>query len=108
MATPDPRELQRLIKQLTDIQDKIKDIGGTPIKVNFEGKTAEDVAKEFGSAKDAIGQVKSALRNAQGELNNLLDGSAEFADLTRCRSTPTRRMPKDHPDQIAAPVDNAV
>ena len=33
---------------------------------------------------------------------------AEFADPTRCWSTPNRRMPKDCPDQIAALVDNTV
>ena len=62
MATPDAKELRRLLKQLEDIQSKIQDIGGTPVEVNFQGKSANEVAKEFGNAKDAITQVKIALR----------------------------------------------
>ena len=93
MATPNPRELQKLLDQLTDIQKKIEDIGGKPVKVNFEGKTAADVAKEFGDVKTAIGNVQIGIRDASKLLDNLSDGSNEFYGLTKAIREEFTNMP---------------
>ena len=69
MATPDPKELQRLIKQLNEVEKKISDISGNPITVAFEGETdPQKIADQFGSVNKAIDFVNKSIRRANTEL----------------------------------------
>lgn len=69
MATPDPRELQKLIKQLNEVEQRIGKISGEPITVRFDGETdPEKIAKQFGDVGKAIQAIKTDLRRAENEL----------------------------------------
>ena len=69
MATPDPKELQRLIIQLNEVEQRIAKISGEPITVRFDGETdPEKIAKQFGDVGKAIQAIKTDLRRAENEL----------------------------------------
>ena len=69
MATPDPREIQRLIKQLNEVEKKISDISGNPITVAFDGETdPQKIADQFGSVNKAIDFINKSIKRANTEL----------------------------------------
>ena len=69
MDTPDSRELQRLIKQLNEVEQRIAKISGEKITVRFDGESdPEKIAKQFGDVGKAIQAVKTDLRRAENEL----------------------------------------
>ena len=65
MATPNPRELQRLINQLNEIEKRISAISGNPVTSAFEGETdPEKIAAQFGSVDKAIDFVNKSIKRA--------------------------------------------
>jgi len=69
MATPNPRELQRLINQLNEIEKRISAISGNPVTIAFEGETdPEKIAAQFGSVDKAIDFVNKSIKRANTEL----------------------------------------
>ena len=69
MATPDPKELQRLINQLNEVEKRIAKISGEPITIRFDGESdPEKIAQQFGGVDKAIKAITTDLRRAENEL----------------------------------------
>ena len=92
----DPRDIKKaqdLLNALEKVQKKVSELKGEPIIFEFEGKSPEDLAKEFGGVDNAIAKITANLRNTKGELNNLLDGTSEFASLTNAIASEFANLP---------------
>lgn len=84
MATPDPRELQRLIKQLNEVEKKISDISGNPITIAFEGETdPQKIADQFGSVDKAITFVQKSIRRANIELDTFTGALGDTRSIVK-------------------------
>ena len=84
MATPDPRELQRLIKQLNEVERKISDISGNPITIAFEGETdPKKIADQFGSVDKAIAFVQKSIRRANIELETFTGALGDARSIVK-------------------------
>ena len=92
----DPRDIKKaqdLLDALEKVQKKVSEIKGEPVKFEFEGKSPEDLAKEFGGVDNAITKITSRLKETKGELNNVLDGTSEFASLTNAIASEFANLP---------------
>lgn len=92
----DPRDIKKaqdLLDALEKVQKKVSEIKGEPVKFEFEGKSPEDLAKEFGGVDKAITKITSRLKETKGELNNVLDGTSEFASLTNAIASEFANLP---------------
>lgn len=92
----DPRDIKKaqdLLDALEKVQKKVSEVKGEPIIFEFEGKSPEDLAKEFGGINNAISKLNSNLQETKGELANILDGTSEFASLTNAITREFANLP---------------
>lgn len=92
----DPRDIKKaqdLLNALEKVQKKVSELKGEPIIFEFEGKSPEDLAKEFGGVDNAITRINASLTDAKGELNNVLDSTSEFASLTNAIASEFANLP---------------
>jgi len=84
MATPDPRELQRLIKQLNEVEKRISDISGNKITIAFDGETdPQKIADQFGSVDKAINFVNKSIKRANTELETFTGSLGDTRSIVK-------------------------